>query len=78
MPLKRELPQFRMQFHIGPPHHDPIIRRIPTIRLQTMKHIQENCMRNIWDGRDNPPKISHVIRLDEVSTKSENVAIPMI
>jgi len=61
MPLKRELPQFRMQFHICPPHHDPIIRRIPTIRLQTMKHIQENCMRNFEGGGAKPPEKSHVM-----------------
>ena len=35
-------------------------------------------MRNCWAGRYSSPEISHVIRLDEVSTKSENVAIPTI
>ena len=44
-----------MQFHIGPTPHQRRIRRIPTIRLQTMKHIQGNCMRNCWAGRDMPP-----------------------
>ena len=64
-----------MQFQLSPTPHQRRIRRIPTIRLQTMKHIQENCMRNFWDGRDSSPKISHVIRLRELSTKPRNVAI---
>ena len=45
-----------MQFHIDHPHHDPIIRRISTIRLQTMKHIRGNCMRNCWASRDTLPR----------------------
>ena len=70
----------RMQFHTAPPQHNLIIRRIPTSRLQTMKHIRGNCMRNYWGGAARPrrPEKSHVIRLNERSTKSENVAIPTI
>ena len=73
-----EPPQFRMQFQLSPTPHQRRIRRIPTIRLQTMKHIRGNCMRNCWTSRDSSPEISHVIRLDEVSTNSENAAIPTI
>ena len=69
-------PQFRMQFQLSPTPGQRRIRRIPTIRLQTMKHIRGNCMRNCWAGRDRFPEISHVIQLSKVSTKSENVAIP--
>ena len=71
-------PQFRTQFQLSPTPHQCRIRRISTIRLQTMKHIRGNCMRNCWAGRDRFSEISHVIRLDEVSTNSENAAIPTI
>ena len=76
--IKTKPTNSRMQFHTAPPHHNLIIRRIPTSRLQTMKHIRGNCMRNYWSGVARRPEKSHVIRLDERSTKSENVAIPTI
>ena len=42
-------PPFRMQFHLSPTPRQRRIRRIPTIKLQTMKHIRGNCMRNwVW------------------------------
>ena len=68
----------RMQFQLSRTPYQREIRRIPTIRLQTMKHIRGNCMRNYWSGVARRPEKSHVIRLDERSTKSENVAIPTI
>ena len=68
----------RMQFQLSRTPHQREIRRIPTIRLQTMKHIRGNCMRNYWSGVARRPEKSHVIRLDERSTKYENVAIPTI
>ena len=37
-----------MQFQPIPTPHQRGIRRIPTTKLQTMKHIRENCMRNYW------------------------------
>ena len=37
-----------MQFQLSPTPHQRRIRRIPTITLQTMKHIRGNCMRNYW------------------------------
>ena len=84
MPLRNkhhrddEPPQFRTQFQLSPTPHQRRIRRIPTIRLQTMKHIRRNCTRNCWDGTDSSPEISHAIRLNELSTKPRNVAIPTI
>ena len=68
----------RMQFHTAPHQHNHIILRIPTSRLQTMKHIRGNCMRNYWSTKARRPEKSHVIRLDERSTTSENIAIPTI
>ena len=44
-----EPPPFRMQLHLSPTPRQHRIRRIPTIRLQTMKHIRGNCMRHwVW------------------------------
>ena len=38
-----------MQFPLSPTPQQRRIRRIPTITLQTMKHIRGNCMRNwVW------------------------------
>ena len=45
-----------MQFHISPTPRQRRIRRIPTIRLQTVKHIRGNCMRNCWADRDMLPR----------------------
>ena len=39
-----------MQFQLSPTPHQRRIRRIPTITLQTMKHIRGNCMRNSEGG----------------------------
>ena len=39
-----------MQFQLSPTPSQRRIRRIPTIRLQTMKHVRGNCMRNCWGG----------------------------
>ena len=76
--VKTKSTNSRMQFQLSRTPHQREIRRIPTIRLQTMKHIRGNCMRNYWSGVARRPEKSHVIRLDERSTKSENVAIPTI
>ena len=49
-----------MQFQPIPTPHQRGIRRIPTTKLQTMKHIRENCMRNSWGcgpGRASRPRI---------------------
>ena len=48
-----------MQFQLSPTPHQRRIRRIPTITLQTMKHIRGNCMRNsegggAWRGTPEP------------------------
>ena len=45
-----------MQFHHSTPPQNVRIRRIPTIRLQTMKHIRGNCMRNCEGGGAKPPR----------------------
>ena len=76
--VKTKSTNSRMQFQLSRTPHQREIRRIPTIRLQTMKHIRGNCMRNYWSGVARRPEKSHVIRLDERSTKYENVAIPTI
>ena len=41
-----------MQFHHSTPPQNVRIRRIPTIRLQTMKHPRRNCMRNCEGGAE--------------------------
>ena len=41
-----------MQFHQSTPPRSVRIRRIPTIRLQTMKHPRRNCMRNCEGGAE--------------------------
>ena len=41
-----------MQFHHSTPPQNVRIRRIPTIRLQTMKHPRRNCMRNCDAGAE--------------------------
>ena len=41
-----------MQFHQSTPPRSVRIRRIPTIRLQTMKHPRRNCMRNCDAGAE--------------------------
>ena len=45
-----------MQFHHSTPPQNVRIRRIPTIRLQTMKHVRGNCMRNCEGGGAKPPR----------------------
>ena len=45
-----------MQFHHSTPPQNVRIRRIPTIRLQTMKHPRRNCMRNCEGGGAKPPR----------------------
>ena len=41
-----------MQFHHSTPPQNVRIRRIPTIRLQTIKHPRRNCMRNCDAGAE--------------------------
>ena len=41
-----------MQFHHSTPPQNVRIRRIPTIRLQTLKHPRRNCMRNCDAGAE--------------------------
>ena len=41
-----------MQFHHSTPPQNVRIRGIPTIRLQTMKHVRGNCMRNCDAGAE--------------------------
>ena len=45
-----------MQFHHSTPPQNVRIRRIPTIKLQTMKHVRGNCMRNCEGGGAEPPR----------------------
>lgn len=87
-PARHKQPEFTHFHHAGAnflsqhtPHAHTGATFLSTNRcatLRTNRTPEKNRLRHHHDSGANPPEKSHVIRLDKVSTKSENVAIPTI